>query len=104
MRDSLVRVTTPLPPCVLHNLPFAPNLVFTGRDAEMETLRRGLQERGEMAVTQTVAVHGLGGVGKTQLAVQYAWKHLRDFDAVLWARADSPEVLDASLAGLGDEV
>ena len=53
-----------------------------------------------MAVTQTVAVHGLGGVGKTQLAVQYAWKYLGEFDAVLWARAESPEALEASLADL----
>jgi len=84
----------------IHNLPFLSNPLFTGRQVELQVLRRALQESGSMAVTQTVTVHGLGGVGKTQLAVQYAWKYLREFDAVLWARADSPEALDASLAGL----
>jgi hypothetical protein len=53
-----------------------------------------------VAVTQTVALHGLGGVGKTQLAIEYAWKHLGGYEAVLWVRADSPQTLDASLAGI----
>jgi hypothetical protein len=87
-------------PRTLHNLPFAPNPVFTGREAELERLGERLQKRGGVALTQTVALHGLGGVGKTQLAVEYAWKHLGGYKAVLWVRADSPEALDANLAGL----
>jgi hypothetical protein len=51
-------------------------------------------------VTQTVALHGLGGVGKTQLAVEYAWKHLGGYEAVLWVRPDSHQTVDTSLAGL----
>ena len=84
----------------IHNLPFAPNPLFTGRVTELEALNRGLQQDGTMAVTQTLVLHGLGGVGKTQLAVHYAWKYLHQFEVVLWARGDSPETLDASLAGL----
>jgi hypothetical protein len=63
-------------PRTIHNLPFAPNPGFTGREADLEQLGVLLQKRGEVAVTQTVALHGLGGVGKTQLAIEYAWKHL----------------------------
>ena len=84
----------------IHNLPFPPNPAFTGRDAELKRLDEELQKRVEMPVTQTVAVHGLGGVGKTQLAVEYAWKHLDDYDAVFWVKADSPEALDGGLAAL----
>jgi NB-ARC domain len=87
-------------PRTLHNLPFAPNPAFTGRETELERLGEHLQKRGGVAVTQTVALHGLGGVGKTQLAVEYAWKHLGGYTAVLWVRADSPEALNANLAGL----
>lgn len=87
-------------PRTIHNLPFLPNPLFTGREAELEALRRGLQERVKMPVIKTVVAHGLGGVGKTQLVVQYAWKHLREFDAVFWMKADSPEALDASLAAI----
>jgi hypothetical protein len=85
-------------PRTTHNLPFAPNPAFTGREAELERLGERLQKSGEVAVTQTVALHGLGGVGKTQLAIEYAWKHLGGYEAVLWVKADSPQTLDASLA------
>jgi tetratricopeptide (TPR) repeat protein len=84
----------------IHNLLFPPNPTFTGRDAELKNLSEQLQKGGAVAITQTIAVHGLGGVGKTQLAVEYAWKHLGDYDAVLWVTADSPNALDTSLAGL----
>jgi hypothetical protein len=84
-------------PHTTHNLPFAPNPAFMGREAELARLGERLQKSGEVAVTQTMALHGLGGVGKTQLAAEYAWKHLGGYEAVLWVRADS---LDASLAGL----
>jgi hypothetical protein len=86
-------------PRTLHTLPFAPNFAFTGREAELERLGEHLQKRGGVVLTQTVALHGLGGVGKTQLAIEYAWKHLGGYQAVLWVRADSAEALDASVAG-----
>jgi TIR domain/NB-ARC domain len=89
-------------PRTINNLPFASNLAFMGREAELERLGESLQNSGAVTVTQTVALHGLGGVGKTQLAIEYAWKHLGGYEAVLWVRADSPQTLDASLAGIAD--
>jgi hypothetical protein len=83
-----------------HNLPFPPNPAFTGRDEELKDLRKKLRDGVAAGVTQTVVVHGLGGVGKTQLAVEYAWKNQGDYDAVLWANADSSAALDAGLAAL----
>jgi len=93
-------VFPPAAPRTPHNLPFPPNPVFTGRDTELQKLREQLQTNRAVAVTQTVAAHGLGGVGKTQLAVEYAWKHLNDYNAVLWVKADSLGALDASPAVL----
>ena len=42
------------------------------------------------------AISGLGGVGKTQLAVEYAYRYHQDYQAVLWAHAESVEVLTSS--------
>jgi tetratricopeptide (TPR) repeat protein len=39
---------------------------------------------------------GLGGIGKTQIAVQYAYQHCDDYQAILWARAESHETLTSS--------
>jgi hypothetical protein len=94
------RLDPPVSPRTTHNLPFAPNPAFTGREADLERLGEFLQKRDEAILTQAVVLHGLGGVGKTQLAIEYAWKHLGGYEAVLWVRADSPQTLDASLAGL----
>ena len=82
-----------------NNLPFPPNPHFTGREKLLKALHRQLAE-GPAAITQPQAIHGLGGVGKTQLAVEYAWEHHADYDALLWVVADSPENGAANLAAL----
>ena len=84
----------PTAPRTIHNLPFRQNPLFIGRSADLKNLRKKLQ------IIGYVAIHGLGGVGKTHLAVEYAWQHLGDYDAVLWVKAESAEVLDAGLAAL----
>ena len=81
------------------NVPFPHNPQFTGRGALLEELHQQLAEQ-SIAATQPQAIHGLGGVGKTQLAVEYAWKHRAEYDAVLWVVADSPASAAANLAAL----
>lgn len=43
---------------------------------------------------------GLGGVGKTQLAVEYAYRHAHDYDVVWWLRAEEPAQLASDFAEL----
>ena len=52
---------------------------FAGRESELADLHALLGRAAEIGITQQAAVHGHGGVGKTSLAVEYAWRHLDDF-------------------------
>jgi hypothetical protein len=84
------------------NLPYASiGTLFKGRDAFMAQLRRSLEDtasRASAIVGKTV--HGLGGVGKTRLAVEYAWQNADDYSALLFVVASSPEDLRRNLAQL----
>jgi hypothetical protein len=77
----------------------ARNAVFTGRDEAMERLRRQITG-GSTTVILPVALHGLGGVGKTQLAREYAHRFGADYDLVWWINAESTEFIDEALADL----
>ena len=77
----------------------ARNAVFTGRDEAMERLRRQVTG-GSTTVLLPVALHGLGGVGKTQLAREYAHRFSADYDLIWWINAESTEFIDEALAEL----
>jgi tetratricopeptide (TPR) repeat protein len=94
------------PPATLHgprrhNLPFVPlNDLFKGRDEDLQSLEASLASPTSTATAITQAIHGLGGIGKTRLAIEYAWRSGDRYDARLFVVADSPEALQSGLAGL----
>lgn len=82
------------------NLPFASlGPLFKGREKFMADLRVALLAHDGAAVAGK-ALHGLGGVGKTRLAIEYAWRHQADYCALLFVPADTPQKLSAGLAAL----
>jgi tetratricopeptide (TPR) repeat protein len=90
------RFPTALPP--VWNVPFHRNPLFTGRDAELAALAATLERGGTAAVTQVL--QGGGGVGKTSLAVEFAYRQRARFDTVWWVRAEDPATLVADYADL----
>jgi len=85
-----------LPPVC--NIPHERNRNFTGRDELLEQLRRALISGKPAALVQ--ALHGLGGIGKTQTATEYAYRHLADYDAIWWVRAEEPSTRSGDFAAL----
>jgi tetratricopeptide (TPR) repeat protein len=71
---------------------------FTGRVESLDRLRKA------MRANQAVTVHslrGMGGVGKTQLAIEYAYRFASDFDIVWCVPSEQPELIPEHLAQLG---
>jgi transcriptional regulator with XRE-family HTH domain len=97
-------VAPPLPvgTAPLWNVPYRRNPFFTGREDILMRLHETLTSGTTAALLQAQAISGLGGIGKTQTALEYAYRYRDDYQAVFWARADTREGLIADLAAIAD--
>jgi tetratricopeptide (TPR) repeat protein len=83
-----------------HNLP-PHNPDFVGREQPLKKLRR-LLTSGQGPAVLTQAITGLGGIGKTQTALAYCYRHLADYRLIWWLRAESAGTLAADYATLAE--
>lgn len=76
--------------------------LFKGREDFMEKLdaRLGSPDGKTVVIGKPEAFYGLGGIGKTRAAVEYAWAHQDDYSALLFIVAETPEALRANLVAL----
>ena len=101
--DLPIRLETRLQTSALHNLPFdSLGSLLKGRKDLLEQLGRDLGSDPATALTQKQVLSGLGGIGKTRLAVEYAWRSGLRYSAIFFIRADSPVALNRSLAQLAE--
>ncbi len=82
------------------NVPYARNPFFTGRAQLLERLHAQLSHSHHAAFTQSYALNGLGGIGKTQAAIEYAYRYRQAYSAVFWVHADSRETLIADFVAI----
>jgi len=78
------------------SVPYRRNPFFTGQEDILTRLRTALTVNKTAALTQQAtpqAISGLGGIGKTQIALEYAYRYGQEYQAVLWAQADGREAL-----------
>jgi hypothetical protein len=80
---------------------------FVDRPAEMAELERVLLPRPRQDQCQRQKIHvlrGLGGMGKTQLAVEFARRHHRRFSSVFWLDGRSEDTLKRSIASCAGRI
>jgi tetratricopeptide (TPR) repeat protein len=78
----------------------ARNMHFTGRNDLLQALHAALTKDGSGAIVQAGAIHGLGGVGKTQLAIEYAHRYAAAYNMVWWVPAELPPAIPGRLVDL----
>lgn len=70
---------------------------FVGRATEIDKIGRILQPETACAKQRRLVLGGIGGIGKTQLAIAYAQRQYRSYDSVLWLNATSQSTLHTDL-------
>ncbi len=91
-----------LTPQPVWNVPFRRNPFFTGREETITRLHETLHTGKMAALTQVQAISGLGGIGKTQIAIEYAYRYRDEYQATLWIKADTREVLFSDIAAIAE--
>jgi Tfp pilus assembly protein PilF len=80
------------------HVPYQRNTNFTGRERVLELLARALDDNSPDARRQVL--YGVGGVGKTQLAIELCYRQQEQYQLVWWLPAEDESVLAAGYAKL----
>jgi hypothetical protein len=102
LRSQLLEILSRAGPVeTWHNLPY-PSLRahFKGRDEALKDMAQKLGAQPAPGAVRALALTGLGGIGKTRLALEYVWRNLELYSGRLHVGADSAEALSRNLAAL----
>ena len=79
---------------VYHNLPYARNKFFTGRGPILDLINEKFQSRKSINLCQSIS--GLGGVGKTQCALEFAYRYKSLFRYIFWVNSETQQSIKSS--------
>ncbi|WP_027345981.1 FxSxx-COOH system tetratricopeptide repeat protein [Hamadaea tsunoensis] len=78
----------------------ARNPNFTGRHEILDRLEVALLAERRASVLPEATLHGFGGVGKTQIAIEYVYRHVDDYQLIWWVPAEDQSTVRSSLSAL----
>lgn len=82
------------------SVPYQRNPFFVGRRDLLRHLHQTLQGQRKENRAASCALSGMGGIGKTQTALEYAYHYFQDYAAVFWVNAETRESMIASFAAI----
>jgi hypothetical protein len=74
---------------------------FVGREKELQEMHKVLHDHNTRSI---VVLQGLGGIGKTQLAIEYTRRHTRKYSAIFWLDAIDEDSLSLSFQGVARQI
>ncbi len=84
----------------LWNVPYQRNPFFTGREELLKHMHLALHAENTAMLAHPQGITGLGGIGKTQTALEYAYRYRHEYAAVFWVHAETTLTLASSLMEL----
>ncbi|BCL81321.1 helix-turn-helix domain-containing protein [Ktedonobacteria bacterium brp13] len=85
-------------------VPFHRNPFFTGRESLLTRLGEMLSARCDVSSFRACVLTGMGGMGKTQIAIEYAYRHYSEYSAILWVDAATHETLSGSFIDIIEQL
>ena len=85
----------------ISEIPFFPATTFVSRDSLIQDMHRQLHSpKSKSSSSQILPIHGMGGVGKTQLSLWYASEFSKDYQIRIWIDATSEESIKSNFESI----
>lgn len=88
----------------LDRAPHIDSTLFVGRATELSEMHHALTAKDSLAGQRRLVLGGLGGVGKTQLAIAYAKQKCDHYDSIFWLNATSEATLTTSFKSMAERL